>query len=268
MLQTPQFLLSFLLLMFRLQPVLFQSSFINSTKNAVKCLLIKQDDAILDDKLYYLEQSIAHVVAQVRKFVTLHGKTYCGHIFIPRLDIFINRHDGYSETDTNNYTSKAISKMILVLKRLVHGTKVSLLVSYQPHCLDHVNSNTMSNTNMSAIVTSLADTWITIESFAGKESQVPSDFKQYCGYLHIRRIQQVYCIAPSHRLSNCRFGIKRDRRKLHIESLNLPPEESRAMKSSNAINTRTISSHNNAGSSSGKGGNMTCHPGTASKLDF
>ena len=36
-------------------------------------------------------------------------------------------------------------------------------------------------------------------------------------------------MAP-HRPSACRFGLKRDRRKLHIEPLHLPPEDSRASK--------------------------------------
>jgi hypothetical protein len=36
-------------------------------------------------------------------------------------------------------------------------------------------------------------------------------------------------MAP-HRSSACRFGLKRDRRKLHIEPLHLPPEDSRASK--------------------------------------
>lgn len=36
-------------------------------------------------------------------------------------------------------------------------------------------------------------------------------------------------MAP-HRSAACRFGLKRDRRKLHIEPLHLPPEDSRASK--------------------------------------
>lgn len=42
-------------------------------------------------------------------------------------------------------------------------------------------------------------------------------------------LAQIAAMAP-HRTAACRFGIKRDRRKLHIEPLHLPPEDSRASK--------------------------------------
>ena len=250
----------------------------------MKCVIIKESVDILDETVTNLEDSIAIIIQRVQEFVSLHGVKHGGHIFIPRLDSFINRHDGYSSNNSSsnnsNNSSKAIAKMILILKNIIHGTKISLFISFQPHCIDSGSSGSgttsiMSNTKLSGIITALADTWLTVESFAGKESQVPSDFKLFCGYLHLRRIQQVYSIAPSHRPSNCRFGIKRDRRKLHIESLHLPPEESRAMQSSNAINTRTITTNNNSGigsnnsnNSSGNSKGVSCHPSSTSKLEF
>jgi hypothetical protein len=75
-----------------------------------------------------------------------------------------------------------------------------------------------------------ADTAVSVDSFAGREQTVPYEFKEFCGLLTIERVQQVGSIA-SFRPPGSKFGLKRDSRKLHIEMLHLPPEESRTGKS-------------------------------------
>lgn len=50
-----------------------------------------------------------------------------------------------------------------------------------------------------------------------------------CVNFYLSSVLQIAAMAP-HRPSACRFGLKRDRRKLHIEPLHLPPEDSRASK--------------------------------------
>ena len=73
----------------------------------------------------------------------------------------------------------------------------------------------------------LADSAITVDSFAGKQSLVPYEFQEFCGFLVVDRVQHLGTLC-AHRPRAFRFGLKRDRRKLHIEPLHLPPEESRA----------------------------------------
>jgi len=84
---------------------------------------------------------------------------------------------------------------------------------------------------------------VSVETFAGRAGAIPYEFSEFSGILVIRKLASLATIAP-HRPSNSRFGIKRDRRKLHIEPLHLPPEESRAMASSSGSSNSTGSSSN------------------------
>ena len=76
---------------------------------------------------------------------------------------------------------------------------------------------------------SLADTVLQVDSFAGREGSVPIEFRFFCGFFLVHKLQQLGSVTP-HRPSACRYGLKRDRRKLRVEPLHLPPEESRASK--------------------------------------
>ena len=73
----------------------------------------------------------------------------------------------------------------------------------------------------------VSDTVLSVESFAGRTHSVPYEFKDFQGFLVVHKLQQYGSMAPF-RPPGTRFGLKRDRRKLHIEPLHLPPEESRA----------------------------------------
>lgn len=84
------------------------------------------------------------------------------------------------------------------------------------------------------------DTGLSIDSFAGREQFVPYEFKEFCGLLTVERLQQVGSIA-SFRPPGSKFGLKRDSRKLHIEPLHLPPEESRTGTSGTAAAAATAS---------------------------
>ena len=50
---------------------------------------------------------------------------------------------------------------------------------------------------------------------------------QFCGFLVVERCHHLGTLV-GHRPVALRYGLKRDRRKLHVERLHLPPEESRA----------------------------------------
>jgi len=72
-----------------------------------------------------------------------------------------------------------------------------------------------------------SDTAVSVESFIGSGEPVPVEFREFVGLLSIRKLQAFGTIAP-YRPDFSKYGLKRDRRKLHIEPLHLPPEESRA----------------------------------------
>lgn len=76
----------------------------------------------------------------------------------------------------------------------------------------------------------ITDTLLSVESFAGRQANVPVEFRFFCGFFNVHKLQHVGAISSPHRPSAKRFGLQRDRRKLHIEPLHLPPEESRASK--------------------------------------
>lgn len=81
------------------------------------------------------------------------------------------------------------------------------------------------------LLASFADSRLRVESFAGAADAVPYEFKEFCGLLALQRVQAVGVLAPFRPQAH-RFGLRRDRRKLHVEALHLPPEESRAFGSS------------------------------------
>lgn len=217
-----------------------------------------------------LGEMSAVLLRSVAQFVAVYGSAgRVGRIFLPRLDLLINSCSDVGVSASGRKCGSQVAKLVLALKQLVAGSRVSLMLSFLPSAMPGAT-----------MVASLCDTLLCVESFAGKESTVPVEFKLFCGYLHVKRIQQANSIA-SYRAGNCKYGIKRDRRKLHIEPLHLPPEESRAMQSSNSVrggnnNSASGNASNKEGSSSGASARpktsyssgMSCAPGNAESLQF
>jgi hypothetical protein len=110
------------------------------------------------------------------------------------------------------------ARFVLRLKHIVRNGRIALTVGFQP-CA--------GNVDMALKLRTICDTVLSVESFAGRAHTVPYEFKDFQGFLVLHKIQQYGTVAPF-RPPGTRFGLKRDRRKLHIESLHLPPEESRA----------------------------------------
>lgn len=94
----------------------------------------------------------------------------------------------------------------------------------------------------------LTDVILEVESFAGHADTIPPEFRDFVAFFRIRHMHQRGLLASPPPKAT-KYGMKRDRRKLHIELLHLPPEESRAMQSSNSINcsSSSIGSTNNTG---------------------
>ena len=115
--------------------------------------------------------------------------------------------------------TRSLLVTVLRLKVLCQETQSLLTVSCLPSSVPRRFLHQLAT---------IADTHIRIESFAGASDSVPYEFKAFSGLLAVIRVQSIGALAPF-RPQNQRYGLKRDRRKLHIEPLHLPPEESRAV---------------------------------------
>lgn len=107
---------------------------------------------------------------------------------------------------------------VLRLKQIIRDSKTSLSITANFQSLSKSFTRSLAN---------ISDTFVSVDSFAGRLQSLPYEFKEFDGFFHIRKISSVGSLAAPHPSSN-RFGIKRNRRKLCIEPLHLPPEESRA----------------------------------------
>lgn len=132
-------------------------------------------------------------------------------IFIPHL---CNLAATYGFKDEN---IRQIVQFMIGIRQLVRDRHATVAFSLSPD-----NSPSVLTSRLKWAV----DSVISVDSFAGREQFVPYEFKEFCGLLTVERLQQVGSMA-SFRPPGSKFGLKRDSRKLHIEPLHLPPEESR-----------------------------------------
>mmetsp|Transcript_23499 Transcript_23499/g.39293 ORF Transcript_23499/g.39293 Transcript_23499/m.39293 type:complete len:698 (+) Transcript_23499:55-2148(+) len=190
-----------------------------------------------------------------------------GSVFIPNLEQmmlqFIEDDDDDEEEEGGgvaedqhtrrlqrvNSLSREVLGFLLQLKHLIRYLRVRVTVSVHNGALDAC---------LSAQLRNLSDTVLTIQSFAGRTQSVPYEFETFQGFLLLRKIAQYGTVAPF-RASGIRFGLKRDRRKLHVEPLHLPPEESRAFGSAGTA-ADALQSNRPNNNSSGNDGNVEQQP--------
>jgi hypothetical protein len=180
-------------------------------------------DLAVDNSTDALSAVCSKVLQQITHFVAASGaitRMNAARIFIPLNDILtqaalLTRPGNRSSIGQDTVT---IARFILSLKNLVRGKHASVVLSLHPDSVSR---------HLAAKVAQMSDGVVALESFAGRTHSVPYEFKEFHGFLLVAKIQQYGMIAPF-RPANSRYGIKRDRRKLHVEPLHLPPEESRA----------------------------------------
>lgn len=184
-----------------------------------------------------LDQKLNRVLNEIVKFLDrkfrANPSAVC-RIYIPSFhDIIValNRPKGNADYD-EEFT--VIGRFLIRLKRIVRDSRVATFFSVNDtmmnaHCLLHLHQ--------------VVDTVLSVESFAGKAHVVPYEFREYLGFFTVKKLQQYGVLAPYQPPKGTRFGIKRDRRKLHIEPLHLPPEESRAFGSNCSSDTSKVSNN-------------------------
>jgi hypothetical protein len=136
-------------------------------------------------------------------------------VFIPFL------HSLFDDSIWSNILSKhfpLVFNFLLKLKRLIASSRAVIIIGFQPATITLEKLLTFET---------LMDSIYSVDSFSSRMHVVPYEFREFLGFFMIRKLQE-YGMLTSPQLKGTRFGIKRDRRKLHIEPLHLPPEESRA----------------------------------------
>jgi hypothetical protein len=200
-------------LLIRLQPGLFARSSIElCVADGVRSFTQTDSGAPL------LERTLAHVAEATRNFIATQQQRFdrqvC-RVVLAGLDRIVFNAVAQTGEAVN---PRVVARFLLRLKHIVQKSRVSVLVT--------LNTAAVS-TETAVRLRQVADTVLSVESFAGRAHSVPYEFKEFQGFLVVQKLQHYGSMAPF-RPPGTRFGLKRDRRKLHIEPLHLPPEESRA----------------------------------------
>ncbi|KDO33357.1 hypothetical protein SPRG_02164 [Saprolegnia parasitica CBS 223.65] len=83
--------------------------------------------------------------------------------------------------------------------------------------------------SLAAQLRHIGDYAFEVSSFLGDLQQVPSELQEFSGLFCIHKLARLQSVT-SHALEHAQLGIKRERRKLKLENLHLPPEGSRSQK--------------------------------------
>lgn len=190
------------------------------------------------------EQALNKIAQAVEEFVAKHHKSpkSVSRIVISSLDQVLA---AVGTSHANALNATAIARFVLQIKHIIRTCRV--------HVLMYANPGSLSVQTV-AKLRQVSDTVLSVESFAGRTHSVPYEFKDFQGFLVVHKLQQYGSMAPF-RPPGTRFGLKRDRRKLHIEPLHLPPEESRAFSTTGGA--APVSSAGSTGSGAVGGGSGT-----------
>lgn len=157
--------------------------------------------------------------------------TVC-RLFLP-LDLIITyylQEDGHHNDSSNYVLTRDIAIFLTNVKHIVRDARCSTIVTIRP---------SLVSPSLIAKIRLVADSVFTIESFAGRTHKIPYEFNELDGFLVIHKLQQYGIMAP-YRPSGTRFGVKRNKNKLLLEPLHLPPEENRTFAGMN--NSMSLSS--------------------------
>lgn len=178
---------------------------------------------IKQDNLSNLDAKLQSIYLLIRSYLV---ETFQGNskqivqIYFPNFHSVIQNIWKGEKLDASSYG--IVYNFVLKLKRLIRSSRAILVFGIYPQLFPSYQSFGLE---------SLMDTIFTVESFTARMHAIPYEFKEFLGFFMVRKLQQLGMMA-SPPLKGTKFGIKRDRRKLHIEPLHLPPEESRATNSS------------------------------------
>lgn len=184
----------------------------SSLLNTLTTHLVEEDEEVS------MEATLSSLSSIIKNFVlyqkSKNKSTIC-KIFVLDFHHIINPI--YSNCSFNSNISNLISKFFIQLKRFIRDNRISLNFAMETSNL---------KLDLLTLTESHQDIVVGIESFASKQHCVPYEFKDFLSFFLIKKLQSIGMLS-SYVPRDVRYGIKQDRRKLYIEPLHLPPEESR-----------------------------------------
>ena len=139
-------------------------------------------------------------------------------ILLPRIDCWLGAFCDEEGDAGGLAASRLLLAFTLQLKHLVRSSRAILVVTVLAEA---------APPPLAPRLAFLLDTALSVESFAGREASIPYEFQEFTGFFVVSKTYHNGCLVP-HAPAGSRLGLKRDRRKLHLEPLHLPPAESRA----------------------------------------
>lgn len=173
-----------------------------------------------------LQQMYNAIVSFIDRVESTTTSTSVGRIFIPNFESILS----YVNVQAHQASVvRDVGGWLLAIKHLIRDRRIVVCIS--------MTAALVNGSCVTERLFDLSDNVLSVESFAGRVSAVPAEFKEFHGFLHVHKLQQLGGTWAPFRTTSNRYGLKRDRRKLHVERLHLPPEESRVMASQTSCTT-------------------------------
>jgi len=167
------------------------------------------------------QQLLSSILLSITKFISsTFSSSTVSRIFLP-LDLVITYYllevSHHDRDHGDDVLLRHIALFLVNVKHIIRSARCCAIVTIRP---------SLVCPSLIAKIRLIADSVFTIESFAGRTHQIPYEFNELDGFLLIHKLQQCGIMAPF-RPSGTRFGVKRNKNKLLLEPLHLPPEENR-----------------------------------------
>ena len=205
---------------------------VNSNKFNIFHPDMNSNDSIFARSAITLQSALNSYLKTIQSFLNnLRTKPCAGRIILYEFHQIVS---SYGENCPVTQQIDCAAQFLLQLRVLVRSLPVSVVLTVLPSAWpkrnpDKKSVNTEINDTIDSKLLSLSDYAVALDSFSGHETSVPQEFASFHGFVTIEKVTHLGCLMPNKPSSKgFRFGLKRDRRKLHIEPLHLPPEESRA----------------------------------------
>ncbi|GMI11243.1 hypothetical protein TrVE_jg2966 [Triparma verrucosa] len=121
--------------------------------------------------------------------------------------------------------SSAVPLLVNYIRR--RNLPAAVFVSVQPNSATSSSSPTSDPHNSTPHLTQLkrsSTIVLRVDSFSGLLTPPPSEYRDYVAIFTITKLSGIGSYTPRRPIA-LRWGVKRDRRKMHVKMLNLPPED-------------------------------------------
>lgn len=178
----------------------------------------EKEEDLLNKRLLYVNKIIKNYINYNKNVLKKSPNSIYKIYFIDFQTFLLSSSLSSSSSLFTSYKSQQIlSRFFLNLKRYIRDSRINLTFLVKTSFL---------KLNLITLLENYQDIVVGIESFTSKVHCVPYEFKDFLSFFLIKKLQSIGMLS-SFVPRDIRYGIKQDRRKLYIEPLHLPPEESR-----------------------------------------